>query len=195
MYNIITDSEFCKRVYKGDLECLSISDYIEIQTYIESEYPDINYYKNENVRPFPLITHPVVPHFTIVVYKDERISNMIDIYKNSDEYFFIKSYIKLKYSQVYTLVEFPGSHKFFMVDQIDGLLLFLHDIIDVFLNKKENNIQKMLQAADPNGVFDLVYEPQFSDVRYLSTRGLGRIYINFLIIGNNGERRLFRMFK
>ncbi len=59
----------------------------------------------------------------------------------------------------------------------------------------------MLQAADPNGVFDLVYEPQFSDVpnkylsRYLSTRGLGRIYINFLIIGNNGERRLFRMFK
>ncbi len=184
MYNIITDSEFCKRVYKGDLECLSISDYIEIQTYIESEYPDINYYKNENV-----------PHFTIVVYKDERISNMIDIYKNSDEYFFIKSYIKLKYSQVYTLVEFPGSHKFFMVDQIDGLLLFLHDIIDVFLNKKENNIQKMLQAADPNGVFDLVYEPQFSDVRYLSTRGLGRIYINFLIIGNNGERRLFRMFK
>ena len=41
VYNIITDNEFCKRVYKDNLECLSISDYIEIQTYIESEYPDI----------------------------------------------------------------------------------------------------------------------------------------------------------
>lgn len=186
MYNIITDSEFCKRVYKGDLECLSISDYIEIQTYIESEYPDINYYKNENGRAGDLDHrgYPIVPYFTIVVYKDERISNMIDIYKNSDEYFFIKSYFKLKYSQVYTLVEYPGSHKFFMADQIDGLILFLHDIIDVFLNKKENNIQKMLQAAVPNGVFNIVYDPEIQLRNY-------NIYLTIIV--NNGERRHFTM--
>jgi hypothetical protein len=171
VYNIITDNEFCKRVYKGDLECLSISDYIEIQTYIESEYPDINYYKNENV---------VVPHFTIVIYKDERIFNMIDIYKNSDEYFFIKSYIKLKYSHG-TLVEFPRSHKFFMADQIDGLLLFLHDIIDVFLHKKENNIQKILQATYPNDVFNIVYDPEINQ--------LSDYNIDLTIIANNQQRR------
>jgi len=176
MYSIITEDEFIKRI---DFECLSISDYIEIQTYIESNYPNINYYKSE--------TNPFDPHFTIVIYEDEGVLNMIDIYKNTDEYFFIKNYIQLKYVKVddiWILVDFPMSSKFFVADQVDGLVLFIHDIIDVILNKKENNIRRMLQSLN-HGVFDLVYDHKNNDM----------YYNNFIITHNNGEKGIFRMLK
>ena len=167
MYNIITGDEFFKRTHKENLECLSTSDYIGIQTYIESEYPDIDYYKENDFQ------------FTMIIHKGARVFNMMDIYKNSDEYFFIKNCIKLKYSQVPSLVEFPGSHKFFIADQIDGLLLFLHDIIDAFLNKKENNIRKMSQSQ--NGIFDIV------------SRSESEYYASLDIIENDGKKRIFRI--
>lgn len=121
---------------KKELFPLSESDLIEIQSYIEYNYSYINYYVNEKY--FVIVLEDLDQLLNTHVKKNHfRGPRYIKIIKKFDEYFYISDLIwnddKL------TLAAYTNSgnvNRFYICDQIDGLMAYITDRLNGILMKK-----------------------------------------------------------